>query len=89
MSIAKTTRPHLLTRNAAADRIEALEAVVVAGDNEIKRSHIDADRLRNRIEALEAALRENQNYILEHCDPYHAASLIRRNRAALAPEQNK
>ena len=28
MSIAKTTRPHLLTREAAAARIEALEAAL-------------------------------------------------------------
>ena len=30
MSIAKTTRPHLLTREAAAARIEALEAALRA-----------------------------------------------------------
>jgi hypothetical protein len=42
----------------ALARIEALEAVVVAGDREIKRSHIDADQLRERIEALSAALRK-------------------------------
>ena len=30
MSIAKTTRPHLLTREAAAARIEALEAELQA-----------------------------------------------------------
>jgi len=47
MSIAKTTRPYLLTREAAADRIEALEAAL--------RQSVDDWRKRgSRIEALEA-----------------------------------
>jgi hypothetical protein len=55
----------------SADRIEALEAVVVAADNEIKRSHIDADQLRARIEALEAALRFYANP-----ETYHAIAML-------------
>ena len=92
MSIAKTTRPYLLTREAAAARIEALE-------KEVEKWHRVAMKagaitctggghiypLRDRIEALEAALREIVNS--DGYSTFSSASKIA--RAALALEQDK
>jgi predicted DNA-binding ribbon-helix-helix protein len=66
MSIAKTTRPHLLTREAAAARIEALEAALekMAADSDVELTqltHAVADNIR-KIETLEAALRACVQY---------------------------
>ncbi|MET0706204.1 MAG: hypothetical protein ABWY82_05055 [Tardiphaga sp.] len=104
MSIAKTTRPHLLTREAAAARIEALEAQIAAdtirltedaGVMEEATMRVKAQRAR--IKALEAALRK----IEAHPDAesrtdgrsysYPGALMRVRQiaRAALASEQDK
>ena len=86
MSIAKTTRPHLLTREAAAARIEALEAQIAADTIRLTE---DADVMeeatmrvtaqRARIEALEAALRA--------CVQYHVKAAAD-NRAIAAVNQD-
>jgi len=55
MSIAKTTRPHLLTREAAAARIEALEFEVEHERYNVEKT---AQEAAKRIKALEAALKE-------------------------------
>ena len=87
MSIAKTTRPHLLTREAAAARIEALEAALdkMAADSDVELTqltHAVADNIR-KIEALEAALREIAGSAAV------AASVRDFARAALAEGQDK
>jgi len=56
MSIAKTTRPYLLTREAAAARIEALEAEC---DRWAEQANTTAASLRTKVKALEAALRQS------------------------------
>jgi len=93
VSIAKTTRPHLLTREAAAARIEALEAQIAADTIRLTE---DADVMeeatmrvtaqRARIEALEAALRE---IAAEETPVLNAYEAMVRARAALAEEQDK
>ena len=78
MSIAKTTRPHLLTREAAAARIEALEAALRDAEKEWVVSEI---KLLNRIiEMIDAP----HNYRRKHISDEIGLAI-----AALAPEQDK
>jgi len=79
MSIAKTTRPYLLTREAAAARIEALEAEC---DRWAEQANTTAASLRTKVKTLEAALREITAETLD-------VKISRIARAALAPEQEK
>jgi len=97
MSIAKTTRPYLLTREAAAARIEALEAEC---DRWAEQANTTAASLRTKVKTLEAALREIIQ-TLESLNDTKRASFYRGSivneltvsldiaRAALAPEQEK
>jgi len=95
MSIAKTTRPYLLTREAAAARIEALEKVEdVLERNARVQGKLLADTGR-RVEALEAALTLVLPLVEAAAafdrEPWtgEAQRLVDQIRSALAPEQNK
>ena len=74
MSIAKTTRPHLLTREAAADRIEALEA-------EVRRYAAETVLANTRIEALEAALRDCVNYHVKSAADCRAIAAVNQDNS--------
>ena len=89
MSIAKTTRPHLLTREAAAARIEALEAALRTSEA--------------RIDFLERLARTSSTGVSIDWSDEGYRVMSRHNlgvfahdvrsaidaRAALAPEQDK
>jgi len=79
MSIAKTTRPHLLTREAAADRIEALEAQIQEDTVRLDEDAAIMEKATARIEALKAALRA--------CVQYHVKAAAD-NRAIAAVNQD-
>ena len=79
MSIAKTTRPHLLTREAAATRIEALEAQIQEDTVRLDEDAAIMEKATARIEALKAALRA--------CVQYHVKAAAD-NRAIAAVNQN-
>ena len=92
MSIAKTTRPHLLTREAAAARIEALEAALsilpYPVDPDIRlaalQSALEVYAIRfkkqaDRIEALEAALRACVQYHVKAAADCRAIAAVNQN----------
>ena len=79
MSIAKTTRPHLLTREAAAARIEALEAQIQEDTVRLDEDAAIMEKATARIEVLKAALRA--------CVQYHVKAAAD-NRAIAAVNQN-
>ena len=79
MSIAKTTRPHLLTREAAAARIEALEAQIQEDTTRLDEDAAIMEKATARIEALKAALRA--------CVQYHVKAAAD-NRAIAAVNQD-
>jgi uncharacterized coiled-coil protein SlyX len=58
MSIAKTTRPYLLTREAAAARIEELEKHKRLQTEDVMNLGAQLGQAWRRIEQLEAALRK-------------------------------
>ena len=61
MSIAKTTRPHLLTREAAAARIAALEAAARKALNYIENTEGELGITLTSGDALRAALAPEQD----------------------------
>ena len=81
MSIAKTTRPYLLTREAAAARIEELEKHKRLQTEDVMNLGAQLGQAWLRIEQLEVALRE---IMLQNVEPYCREIA----RAALAPEQD-
>jgi len=74
VSIAKTTRPHLLTREAAAARIEALEA-------QVRRYAAEAVQANTHIEALEAALRACVQYHVKATADCRAIAAVNQDNA--------
>jgi len=77
--IAKTTRPHLLTREAAAARIEALEAQIQEDTVRLDEDAAIMEKATARIEVLKAALRA--------CVQYHVKAAAD-NRAIAAVNQD-